>query len=44
MNPLTYAKTHWHAMVLGAIVWHFAGPTVTGWLGGVTGGLQGQGQ
>lgn len=44
MNPLTYARTHWHAMVIGAVVWHFVGPWVMGQVSGLTGGLQGQGQ
>lgn len=42
MNPFGYVKTHWHAMALGAIAWHFVGPWVMGHVGGLTGGLQGQ--
>jgi predicted membrane channel-forming protein YqfA (hemolysin III family) len=28
MNPVSYVRTHWHAMVLGAVAWHFIGPMV----------------
>ena len=37
-NPFTYAKTHWHAMVIGAVVWHFVGNWVMMQAQGLTGG------
>jgi hypothetical protein len=44
MNPLTYVKSHWHAMALGAIVWHFIGPMVLVKAGSLTGGTGSQAQ
>jgi predicted membrane channel-forming protein YqfA (hemolysin III family) len=42
MNPFTYVRTHWHAMVIGAVVWHFAGPAIMGQVGSLTSGAKGQ--
>ncbi len=42
MNPFTYVKTHWHAMALGAIVWHFAGPYLMSQVGGLSAGTKAQ--
>ena len=42
MNPFGYVKTHWHAMAVGAIVWHFVGPWVSSTvMGYVSPGKQG---
>jgi hypothetical protein len=38
MNPFTYVSGHWHAMLVGAIAWHFAMPYVMPKLSGVMGG------
>ncbi len=35
MNPIHYVATHWHAMVIGAIAWHFVGPMLTSTVMGV---------
>ena len=42
MHPVHYVRTHWHAMVVGAVVWHFVGPWVLGYAGQVTGGMSKQ--
>lgn len=38
MNPLTYVRTHWHAMLIGAVAWHFVGPWVLPQVSQLTGG------
>ena len=42
MNPFTYVSSHWHAMLIGAVVWHFASPYVLPQVSGLTGGSRGQ--
>jgi predicted membrane channel-forming protein YqfA (hemolysin III family) len=42
MNPFNYAKTHWHALVIGAVAWHFVGPWVMSYAGNLTGSQSGQ--